>query len=102
MDLKPGSRWKSAVCDTEFVVVRPPKTAISLECGGHPMAPHTADKPVGLSLSEAHATRSQTGKRFSDEATGLEVLCTKGGAGSPSVDGRPIRAKEPKTLPSSD
>src|SRR5438309_533445 len=24
MELKPGSRWKSAVCDGEFVVVRPP------------------------------------------------------------------------------
>ena len=31
MDLKPGSRWKSAVCDTEVVVVRPPKAETSLE-----------------------------------------------------------------------
>ena len=25
MELKPGSRWKSAVCPAEVVIVRPPK-----------------------------------------------------------------------------
>jgi len=102
MDLKPGSRWKSAVCDTEVVVVRPPKAPASLECGGHPMIAHTAAKPAGLALSEAHASGSATGKRFADEETGLEVLCTKAGAGSLSIDGRAIGAKEAKKLPASD
>jgi hypothetical protein len=37
MDLKPGSRWKSAPCTSEVVVVRSPKTPVTLECGGHPM-----------------------------------------------------------------
>jgi hypothetical protein len=102
MDLKPGSRWKSAVCDTEVVVVRPSKTPITLECGGHPMIPHAAEKPAALAVDQDHAEGCQAGKRFFDEATGVEVLCTKAGAGSLSIDGRPIGAKEAKKLPSSD
>jgi hypothetical protein len=102
MDLKPGSRWKSAVCDTEVVVVRPPKSPISLECGGHPMIPHAAAKPHGLAVAAAHAAGSQMGKRFADDASGLEVLCSKGGAGSLSIDGQPIETKDAKKLPASD
>jgi len=102
MDLKPGSRWKSAVCDAELVVVRPPKSPVSLECGGHPVVPHGAAKPEGLSLAADHSGGSQTGKRFADEETGLEVLCTKAGAGSLSINGQPLAAKDAKKLPASD
>jgi hypothetical protein len=42
------------------------------------------------------------GKRFSDDESGLEVLCVKPGAGSLSIDGRAIGAKEAKKLPASD
>jgi len=102
MELKPGSRWKSVVCDTEVVVVRATAGDIQLECGGHPMVAHADAKPAGLALSEAHAGGTQPGKRFADDLTGLEVLCTKGGKGSLSIGGRPIGAKEAKKLPASD
>jgi len=102
MELKPGSRWKSAVCDTEVVVVRPPKSPVSLECGGHPMVPASGEKPAGLALSEAHSAGSQMGKRYADDETGLEALCVKAGQGSLSVDGRAIGSKEAKKLPASD
>lgn len=102
MDLKPGSRWKSAVCDGEFVVVRPPKAAVSLECGGHPVIPHADAKAGDLALSDAHAAGSAAGKRYADPETGLEALCSKAGAGSLSIDGRPIGATEAKKLPASD
>jgi hypothetical protein len=102
MELKPGSRWKSAVCDTEVVVVRASKESVSLECGGHPMVAHTAEKPAGLEVSAEHAGGTQPGKRFADDVSGFELLCTKGGKGSLSVDGRPIGAKEAKKLPASD
>ena len=36
-EIKPGSRWKSAVCSTEVIVVKAPADAVTLECGGHPM-----------------------------------------------------------------
>lgn len=102
MELKPGSRWKSAVCDTEVVVVRSTANPVTLECGGHAMIAHAEAKPAGLSVSADHAAGTQAGKRFADDVSGLEVLCTKGGAGSLSIDGRPIGAKEAKKLPASD
>jgi hypothetical protein len=102
MELKPGSRWKSAVCDTEVVVVRAVKDPAQLECGGHPMVAHNAEKPAGLTISPDFSGGTQPGKRFADEVSGLEILCTKGGAGSLSIDGRAIGAKEAKKLPASD
>ena len=102
MDLKPGSRWKSAVCDAEFVVVRPPKTPVTLECGGAPVIPHAEAKPAGAVLSPDHSAGSAAGKRYADEETGLEALCSKAGGGSLSIDGREIGAKEAKKLPASD
>lgn len=102
MELKPGSRWKSAVCDGEFVVVRPAKAAVTLQCGGHAVVPHADEKPAGLALSADASGGSAAGKRYNDPESGLEVLCSKAGAGSLSVDGRPISAAEAKKLPSSD
>lgn len=102
MDLKPGSRWKSAVCNTEVVVVRPPKEATSLECGGYPVIAHSAEKPADKTVAEDFAGGTQAGKRFADAQTGLEVLCTKAGAGTLTIEGREIGAKEAKKLPASD
>jgi len=102
MELKPGSRWKSAVCDTEVVVVRATPGDVALECGGHPMVAHAEAKPAGVAMDAAHGGGTQPGKRFADDVSGLEVLCTKGGAGSLSIGGRPVGAKEAKKLPASD
>jgi hypothetical protein len=102
MELKPGSRWKSAVCDAEAVVVRPPSAPGVLECGGQPMVPHGGEKPAGLALSPDHAAGSLLGKRYTDADSGLEALCSKAGAGSLSLSGKPLTVKEAKKLPSSD
>ena len=102
MDLKPGTRWKSVVCDVEVVVVRPAKTPITLECGGYPMAPFSEPKTEGKTLAADFAEGSAAGKRYGDEETGVEILCTKAGAGSLTLGGRPIGAKEAKKLPASD
>jgi hypothetical protein len=66
------------------------------------MVAHAEAKPAGLAMSGDHAEGTQPGKRFADDVTGLEVLCTKGGKGSLSLGGRPIGAKEAKKLPASD
>jgi hypothetical protein len=42
------------------------------------------------------------GKRYVDEQSGLEVLCTKAGAGPLAADGRPLVIKAAKVLPASD
>lgn len=102
MELKPGSRWKSAVCDVEVVVVRPPRTEATLECGGYQMVPHAEAKPEGKAIAADFAEGSQAGKRYADEETGMEVLCTKAGQGTLTIGGRPIGAKEAKKLPASD
>jgi len=102
MDLKPGSRWKSAVCTAELVVVRPPSAPGVLECGGHPVLAHAATRPEGLSPAPDQSAGSQPGKRYGDAETGLEVLCAKAGAGSLSLSGRPLALRDAKKLPSSD
>ncbi|HEY3796894.1 MAG TPA: hypothetical protein VGL58_00945 [Caulobacteraceae bacterium] len=102
MELKPGSRWKSAVCDTEVVVVRATKDDVALECGGVAMVAHNEAKPEGAALNAEFSEGTQAGKRFADDVTGAEFLCTKGGKGSLSIGGRAIGAKEAKKLPASD
>jgi hypothetical protein len=102
MDLKPGSRWRSVVCDVEVVVIRPPRGEGTLECGGYPVVPHGEARPRDKAIAADFAGGSQAGKRYADEATGLEVLCTKAGAGTLTIGGRPIGAKEAKKLPASD
>lgn len=102
MELKPGSRWRSAVCQTELVVVRPPRTAVVLECGGQPVIAHTAPRPEAAALSPAGSGGCVAGKRYIDPETGMELLCTRAGAGGLGVQGRVIQTAEAKKLPSSD
>lgn len=83
-------------------MVRPPNGAAELQCGGHAMIALGGARPEGVALSGSHSGGSQVGKRYFDDESGLEVLCSKAGAGSVAVDGRPIPVKEAKKLPSSD
>ena len=101
MELKPGSRWKSAVCDGEFVVVRPPKGGGELSCGGAPVVPHSAERPGGAVAAD-QAGGTQLGKRYTDEESGVVILASKGGAGSLALDGRPLAMQDAKKLPASD
>jgi hypothetical protein len=101
VELKPGSKVRSAVCSTEVVVVRAPSAPVELECGGAPMVPAAAEAPSGA-VDPARAEGTLLGKRYADEASGLELLCTKGGDGSLSVGGAILPLKDAKPLPSSD
>ena len=100
-ELKPGSRWSSAVDDTEVIVVKAGGDGLSLECGGHPMVPGGSEKPTGLTQDAEFSSGTQVGKRFEHES-GLEVLCTKAGSGTLAVNGAVLPLKESKPLPSSD
>ena len=102
MGLKAGSRWESAVCHTEVVVVRPSKQEGSLPCGGVPMVQNGAEQPAGATLVDAHSGGSGLAKSYTDIGQGLEVLCTKAGRGSLSFDDRLPELHEAKHLPSSD
>lgn len=104
MDAKAGVRFKSAVCTTEVVVVRPPSGPVDLRCGGVPMlGPEDATPPESPSgpLPE-HDGGTLLGKRYTDDDAAIEVLCTKAGAGALSCDGRMLAVKGAKPLPASD
>lgn len=98
--MKLGSRWKSRVCGGEVVVVRPPSTDGVLTCGGAPMLPFEAvtDTPP----PSAGPAQTLAGKRHVDAESGLELLCTKSGAGALAFAGRGLALKDVKRLPSSD
>ncbi len=100
--LKAGSRLKSAVCDTEAMVVLAPEGGAEVTCGGAPMVPLGDDVPAGGALSEDAAEGTQIGKRYTNEAGDLELLCTKPGKGSLGADGVLLAVKGAKPLPSSD
>lgn len=103
MELRPGTRLRSVVCTTEVVVVRPAHG--ELACGGQPMVPLegvTASADANLGHEGAPADGTLLGKRYADPASGLEVLCTKAGKGSLTLDDTPLRPKDAKPLPSSD
>ncbi len=101
MELKPGTRLRSVVCSTEVVVVKSPSQPGRLECGNQPMVdPSGAAATTVVSALSGDGT--SLGKRYFDAETGIEVLCTKGGDGSVSLDGRPLEIKGAKPLPASD
>jgi hypothetical protein len=102
MDLKPGSRWRSAVCDTEVVVVRSPALPVTFRIGGTRALPADAGRSAGAEPDAALAGGTLLGKRYADEVSGLEVLCTKAGTGTITVDGRRATLMTPRQLPASD
>jgi hypothetical protein len=100
--LKAGSRLKSQVDDTQVVVVKAPAGDVELLIGGHPAIEIAADADASLALDPAHNDGTLMGKRYTREADDIELLITKGGAGSLSLDGETLHPKEAKPLPSSD
>ena len=100
--LKAGTRLKSAVCNTEVMVVAAPKQEVALACGGAPMLEMSAAKPAGGAVAADAKGGTQIGKRYVNEAGDLELLCTKPGEGSLAADGKPLAIKGAKPLPSSD
>ena len=100
--LQPGSRWRSAVCDAEVVVVRAPAGPVNLRIGGADVLASEGARPDGARLDDALAGGTLLGKRYHDEVSGVEVLCTRSGRGTITVDGRRATVLAPKRLPASD
>ena len=102
MTLKAGARFKSAVCDTQVMVIKAPAGEFALACGGAAMIAPTAAAPAGVALDGAHAAESLIGKRYVNADESVELLCTKGGKGSLALNGTAMEVKQAKQLPSSD
>lgn len=99
---RPGQRLTSAVCEAQVVVVRAPDDDVEIGCGGAPMVDEGGDAPAGGALDTTLGDAPLLGKRYADEASGLELLCTRPGKGALTVDGRVLPVKGAKPLPSSD
>ena len=80
----------------------PAGAEVDLRCGGEPIVP--VDQAAAGDKAPAAGFDGGTllGKRYADDDLGLEVLCTKAGAGSLSIGDSPLGVKQPKPLPSSD
>ena len=96
--MKPGTRLKSAACDTEVMVIKCGEGTI--ECGGAPMGEAKPAEPAAMSAD--HSGGTLMGKRYVDAAGAYELLCVKPGKGSLSVDGEALVTKDAKPLPASD
>ena len=101
MELKAGARLKSAADATEVIVVRAPGEPVDLRCGGHPMVALDETAP-SAAVEPGFDDGCQLGKRYADEESGLELLCTKAGQGTLSIGTEPLGLKGAKPLPSSD
>ena len=101
MEIRPGMRLRSVVCDTEVVVVRAGEASVDLRCGGHQIVPlPVGEAPAGHAHVDPSGTR--LGKRYAHEGSGLELLCTKAGDGGLCVGSEAVPMKAAKALPSSD
>ena len=101
-ELKPGTRLRSAVCKTEVVVVRAPGESVDLRCGGYALVGVAEPLPGDIELDARFAGGTMLGKRYTDEAGTLELLCTKAGAGALSIGDVPMQLSGAKPLPASD
>jgi hypothetical protein len=99
--LKAGTRLKSAVCDTQIMVIAAPDAEVSLTCGGATMLGMDAAPPAGLLLKEG-GEGTKMGKRYVTDDGSLELLCTKPGKGSLEVAEKALIVKGAKPLPASD
>jgi hypothetical protein len=102
IEVKPGKRYRSAVCDAELVVVKAPAGEVDLRSGGHPVVPVDDERPEGLGVEAGFEGELLVGKRYTDEAGTIEVLCTKAGASALSIGDELLSRKDAKPLPSSD
>jgi hypothetical protein len=103
LKLRAGQQLTSAVDATTVIVVRSPSDEVTITCGGEVMVdPRAATAAAKKELDPSHAGEVLLGKRYVDEARGLELLCTKAGKGQLALDGSPLVIKSSKPLPASD
>ncbi|OYX65880.1 MAG: hypothetical protein B7Y88_06760 [Sphingomonadales bacterium 32-64-17] len=96
--MKAGTKLKSAVCDTEVMVIKAAVDSVA-QCGGAPMVAERGEQDA---IDPAFSSGTNMGKRYVDEAGTVELLCIKPGKGSLALDGVALQVKDAKPLPSSD
>lgn len=100
--LRPGEQLASTVCTTRVAVIRVQGSPL-ITCGGEPMVPAAAPaRPPAAGGANGADAATLIGKRYTDAAGTVELLCTSSGAGALSCDGAPMTVKAAKPLPASD
>ena len=99
--VRTGARLRSTACTTEVIVVRAPAHSAVLSCGGHPMVVLGSEAEQATPLPEL-AGGTELGKRYTDPGNEVEVLCTRPGPGTLTLDGVRLEQLSARTLPSSD
>ncbi|HJQ47208.1 MAG TPA: hypothetical protein VJ870_12950 [Amycolatopsis sp.] len=103
MKLRPGTSLVSTTDETTVIVVRWDDADLEVACGGAPMVDARGpEKDTKNAADPAQQDGTQLGKRYTTEDGGVELLCTKAGQGTLSVDGTPLGLKSAKPLPASD
>jgi hypothetical protein len=97
VSLKVGSRLRTPASTAEVIVVKAGTGDGELLCAGGAMT--TEDVTVE---EQGGGSSVLLGKRYTDDESGLEVLCTKPGAGPLVFDGRELVVKSAAALPASD
>lgn len=100
--VRPGTRLFSAVDGAEFITVKAPSEPLELTIGGAAPALSADDRTEGLTVADGHQGGALIGKRYTDEANTIELLCTKPGEALPAVAGTLLTIKDAKPLPASD
>jgi hypothetical protein len=101
VELKPGTRLRSAVGSTEVVVIRAPAGDVAVTIGGVPVVGLDEEVQSG-SVQPGSEGSTLLGKRYVNGDQTVELLCSKPGDGALAVDGESLELKEAKPLPSSD
>jgi hypothetical protein len=98
VSLKVGSRLRTPASTAEVIVVKAGAEDGDLLCAGGTMTTEavTVDQQAGGD------SPVQLGKRYTDDESGVEVLCTKPGAGPLVFGGRELVVKSAAALPASD
>jgi hypothetical protein len=100
--VRTGMRLRSAVCDTEVIVIRAKADGLDLRCGGEPMLPEGVPTLESATPVPGFTEPTLLGKRYSDQDETVEVPCTKAGATTLSLGDDPLAVKGPRPLPASD
>ncbi|MEU9346645.1 hypothetical protein AB0D74_36120 [Streptomyces sp. NPDC048278] len=101
-----GQMLASTVDTTAVIVVRCPDQELEIGCGGAAMVEggghgNAAGAAAGTT-GPGPTAGSLLGKRYADDDLGVELLCTKAGPGTLTVNGVPLPMKSAKPLPASD
>jgi hypothetical protein len=98
-----GTTLASTTDATTVIVVRWTADDLDVTCGGAAMV--DARGPLKGTTHDADPSQldgTLLGKRYADDALGVELLCTKAGQGTLALNGNPLPLKDAKPLPASD